>query len=309
MALFKSAFSKLKTALSKTSVATASPLRNLLVGKPLSPQVIREIEKLLIQADVGVKTAIELRKDVQAMYERSEITTGDEAFEMLKSQLVAYFPEEDRTLQLNPPEGGPAVVLVAGINGAGKTTSIAKVCHALRDQGKTVLLGACDTFRAAAVEQLEIWSQRIGVEVIKGQQGGDPAAVAYDAADAAVARGVDVLILDTAGRLHTQDHLMRQLTKIRDVVTKKIPTAPHEVLLVIDATTGQNGVNQAKAFTDAIDVTGIFLTKLDGSARGGIVVAIREALNLPVKFIGTGETPADVEPFEPEPFVEAMFAA
>ncbi|MEM6553602.1 MAG: signal recognition particle-docking protein FtsY [Planctomycetota bacterium] len=309
MALFKSAFSKLKTALSKTSVATASPLRNLLIGKPLSPQVIREIEKLLIQADVGVKTAIELRKDVQAMYERSEITTGDEAFEMLKSQLVAYFPEEDRTLQLAPPEGGPAVILVAGINGAGKTTSIAKVCHALRDQGKTVLLGACDTFRAAAVEQLEIWSQRIGVEVIKGQQGGDPAAVAYDAADAAVARGVDVLILDTAGRLHTQDHLMRQLTKIRDVVTKKIPTAPHEVLLVIDATTGQNGVNQAKAFTEAIDVTGIFLTKLDGSARGGIVVAIREALNLPVKFIGTGETPADVEPFEPEPFVEAMFAA
>ncbi|MEM6394459.1 MAG: signal recognition particle-docking protein FtsY [Planctomycetota bacterium] len=309
MALFKSAFSKLKTALSKTSVATASPLRNLLVGKPLSPQVIREIEKLLIQADVGVKTAIELRKDVQAMYERSEITTGDEAFEMLKSQLIAYFPEEDRTLNLQPSEGGPAVILVAGINGAGKTTSIAKVCHALRDQGKSVLLGACDTFRAAAVEQLEIWSQRIGVEVIKGQQGGDPAAVAYDAADAAVARGVDVLILDTAGRLHTQDHLMRQLTKIRDVVTKKIPTAPHEVLLVIDATTGQNGVNQAKAFTEAIDITGIFLTKLDGSARGGIVVAIREALNLPVKFIGTGETPADVEPFEPEPFVEAMFAA
>ena len=309
MALFKSAFGKLKQALSKTSASATTPLRHLLVGKPLSPELIKQIEKLLIQADVGVKTAIEIRKDVEAAYERSEIDRGDEAMDFIRQQLVAYFPEEDRRLKLRGPGEGPTVVLVAGINGAGKTTSIAKVCKSLRDEGKSVMLAACDTFRAAAVEQLEVWSQRLGVEVIKGKQGGDPAAVAFDAAAAAKARDIDVLIVDTAGRLHTQDHLMRQLTKIRSVIAKQIDGAPDEVLLVIDATTGQNGVNQAKAFAEAIDVTGIFLAKLDGTARGGIVVAIRETLNLPVKFIGVGETPDDVEPFEPDKFVDAMFAA
>ncbi len=200
------------------------------------------------------------------------------------------------------------MILVAGINGAGKTTSIAKLCQTLRESDDTVLLAACDTFRAAAVEQLGVWADRLGVQVVRGSQGGDPAAVAYDAAAAAVARKVDVLILDTAGRLHTQKPLMDQLSKIRRVVEKQIPGAPHEVLLVIDATTGQNGVNQAKVFSEATDVTGIFLTKLDGSAKGGIVIAIREALNLPVKFVGLGETPKDVAPFEPEAFVEALFS-
>ena len=202
----------------------------------------------------------------------------------------------------------PTVILVCGINGAGKTTSIAKIAKSLRDEHKTVLLAACDTFRAAAVEQLEVWSRRLGVDVVKGQQGGDPAAVAFDAAEAALSRGVDVLIVDTAGRLHTQDHLMRQLSKIRNVLAKKIPGAPHEVILVLDATTGQNAINQAKVFAEATELTGIFLAKLDGTAKGGIVVAIREALNIPVKFIGVGETPDDVEPFEPAKFVEAMFA-
>ena len=309
MALFKSAISKLRQGLSKTRQSTTGTLRNVLLGQPLSPELIKQIERLLIQADVGVKTAVEIRKDVQAAYERSEITRGDEAWDFIKQQLVAYFPEEDRRLRLRGPGEGPTVILVAGINGAGKTTSIAKVCKSLRDEGRSVMLAACDTFRAAAVEQLEVWSKRLGVEVIKGKQGGDPAAVAFDAADAAVARGVDVLIVDTAGRLHTQENLMRQLTKIRGVITKKLDRPPDEVLLVIDATTGQNGVNQAKVFAEAIDVTGIFLAKLDGTARGGIVVAIREALNLPVKFIGVGETPDDVEPFEPEKFVEAMFTA
>ncbi|MFW5683065.1 MAG: signal recognition particle-docking protein FtsY [Phycisphaeraceae bacterium] len=309
MALFKSAISKLRQGLSKTRQSTTGTLRNVLLGQPLSPELIKQIERLLIQADVGVRTAVEIRKDVQAAYERSEITRGDEAWDFIKQQLVAYFPEEDRRLHLREPGEGPTVILVAGINGAGKTTSIAKVCKNLRDDGRSVMLAACDTFRAAAVEQLEVWSKRLGVEVIKGKQGGDPAAVAFDAADAALARGVDVLIVDTAGRLHTQDNLMRQLTKIRSVIAKKIDGAPHEVLLVIDATTGQNGVNQAKVFAEAIDVTGIFLAKLDGTARGGIVVAIREELNLPVKFIGVGETPDDVEPFEPAKFVEAMFAA
>ncbi len=306
MALFRGTLGKIRSALGKTREGSTSALRNLLVGRPLSKEVITQIERLLIQADVGVKTAIELRKDIEAMYERGEMETGDQAFAMLKDQLVAYFPEEDRSLRM-AQAGGLTVILVAGINGAGKTTSIAKLCKTLRDDGHRVLLGACDTFRAAAVEQLEVWSQRLGVDIVKGNQGGDPAAVAYDAAAAAKARGVDVLILDTAGRLHTQDHLMRQLGKIKNVVAKQIPGAPHEVLLVIDATTGQNGVNQAKAFTEVIDVTGIFLTKIDGSARGGIVVAIREALNLPVKLVGTGETPDDVAAFEPVSFVEAMF--
>jgi fused signal recognition particle receptor len=308
VSLFKGVFKRLTGAMDKTRQAAGKTVTTLLTGQALSRDLLRQVERALIQADVGVKTAIELRKDIEAGWERGEIADGDAALAFLKDQLVAYFPAEDRTLNLAPAGQGPTVILVAGINGAGKTTSIAKIAKSLRDDGKTVLLGACDTFRAAAVEQLEVWGQRLGVQVIKGQQGGDPAAVAFDAADAAVARGVDVLVVDTAGRLHTQDHLMRQLTKIRGVLGRKVPGAPHEVILVIDATTGQNGVNQAKVFAEATEVTGIFLSKLDGSARGGIVVAIREALNLPVKFIGTGETIDDVEPFEPGPFVEAMFA-
>ncbi|MEM8494775.1 MAG: signal recognition particle-docking protein FtsY [Planctomycetota bacterium] len=308
MAMFRAAIDKLRKGLAKTSESTGGAIRHLLIGKPLSKELLRDLEKALISADVGVKTAIELRKDLQAMWERGEIDTGDEAWPMLKSQLVAYFPDEDRTLNLAEPGSGPTVILVCGINGAGKTTSIAKLCKTLRDEGKSVLLGACDTYRAAAVEQLTVWATRLGVDIVRGQQSGDPAAVAFDAAQAAVSRGTDVLILDTAGRLHTQGHLMEQLSKIRRVVEKQLPDAPHEVLLVIDATTGQNGVNQAKVFAQHTDVTGIFLSKLDGSARGGIVIAIREALNIPVKLVGVGETPEDVQPFEPEAFVEAMFA-
>ncbi|MEM7682518.1 MAG: signal recognition particle-docking protein FtsY [Planctomycetota bacterium] len=306
MGLFKSAFKKLSGAMAKTREGSVATVRSILVGKTLSRELLGELERAMIQADIGVRTAIEIRKDLEAAWERGEIESGDQALGFLQEQLRAYYPDAERAIHY--AESGPTVILVAGINGAGKTTSIAKVCKALRDENKSVLLAACDTFRAAAVEQLEVWSERLGVEVVKGQQGGDPAAVAFDAAEAALARSVDVLIVDTAGRLHTQDHLMRQLTKVRDVLGKKIPGAPHEVLLVIDATTGQNGVNQAKAFTDAVDVTGVFLTKLDGSARGGVVVAIREMLDLPVKYVGTGETPDDVEPFDPDQFVEAMFS-
>ncbi len=305
MGLFRSVFEKVKQGLAKTRDQFVG-LRSILTGQRLSPALIQEIQRRLIQADVGVKTATELSKDLQAGFERGEITTGDQALVFLKDQLSAYWPQADRKLKFAPT--GPTVILVAGINGAGKTTSIAKIAKSLRDEGKTVMLAACDTFRAAAVQQLEIWSDRLGVEVIKGKQGGDPAAVAFDACEAALTRGVDVLLVDTAGRLHTQDHLMRQLTKIRSVVARKIPGAPHEVILVLDATTGQNAVQQAKFFTEAVEVTGLFLSKLDGTAKGGIVVAIRESINVPVKFIGVGETPDDVEPFEPGKFVEAMFA-
>ena len=195
-----------------------------------------------------------------------------------------------------------------GVTGVGKTTSVAKIAKNLKDDGRTVLLAAADTFRAGAVAQLTVWSERLGIEIVKGKAGADPAAVAFDAADAAIARGVDVLLVDTAGRLHTQDNLMRELTKIRNVLAKKIPGAPHEVRLVLDATSGQNAVQQARLFGAAAGVTGIFLTKLDGTARGGIVVAIREELSVPVKLIGVGERPEDVQPFDPDRFVEAMFA-
>lgn len=307
MGLFSATFGKLKQGLARTSSGSASALRTILTGQQLSESLLKDLERAMIQADIGVKTAIEIRKDIEAGWQRGEIENGDSALQYLKDQLRAYYPKEDRQLNF-ALEGQTTVILVAGINGSGKTTSIAKITKSLRDQGKTVLLGACDTFRAAAVEQLEIWSKRLGVEIVKGVQGGDPAAVAFDASKAAAARGVDVLVIDTAGRLHTQEHLMRQLTKIRNVIKKNIPSAPHEVILVIDATTGQNGINQAKVFTEAIDVSGIFLSKLDGTARGGIVIAVREQLNIPVKFIGVGETPEDVEPFDPDQFVQAMFA-
>ena len=316
MALFRTAIDKLRQGLTRTREGSARTFTTLLRGQPLSLDLLRELEKALIQADVGVRTAVEIRKDIEAAWDRGELDTGDQALTFLKQQLVAYFPEEDRTLHLGSPrrdavglddEKRPSVILVVGVNGSGKTTSIAKICKSLRDEGRTVLLGAADTFRAAAVEQLEIWSHRIGVNVIKGKQGGDPAAVAFDAAEAAIARQIDVLVIDTAGRLQTQEPLMRQLAKIRSVLAKKIEGAPHETLLVIDATTGQNGIQQAKTFAAATEVTGIFLTKLDGTARGGIVIAIREELNLPVKLIGTGETLDDIQPFEPEKFVGAMF--
>jgi len=209
---------------------------------------------------------------------------------------------------LHPAKRGPTVILVAGVNGTGKTTSIAKLAHIFNRSGKKVIVAACDTFRAAAVEQLSIWAERIGVQIVKHQSGSDPAAVAFDACEAAVSRDADILILDTAGRLHTKKDLMLQLTKIRDVVTRKIPNAPHEVLLVLDATTGQNAISQAKLFTEAINVTGIFLAKLDGTARGGIVIAIKDKLDIPVKFVGLGEKPEDIAEFDPDTFVEALFS-
>jgi len=304
MGLFGFSIKKVKAGLARTR-QTFSKLRNLL-SRELSEDVINEVEALLIQSDIGVRTTLDIIEHVRQAYRDKKFTRGEQVFDYIKRYIVELFPEADRSLHF--ASTGPTVILVGGINGAGKTTSIAKIAKALRDENKKVMLAACDTFRAAAVEQLEIWAGRLDVEVIKGQQGGDPAAVAFDATDAALARNADVLLVDTAGRLHTQEHLMRQLTKIRDVIQRKIPDAPHEVILVLDATTGQNAINQAKLFKQAIDVSGIFLAKLDGTAKGGIVVAIRQALGLPVKFIGVGETPEDVEPFEPEKFVEALFA-
>lgn len=315
MSLFRSVFGKIKQGLGKTR-QSVTQWRNMLLGRGLNDDLLTQLEARMIQADFGVKASRQLVDELREAWRRGEITSGDEGWQLLKHKLVAYWPPEDRELHFAPAGQKPTVILVAGVNGSGKTTSIAKIAKTLRDQGKSVLLAACDTYRAAAVEQLEIWGKRLAIEVVKGQQGGDPAAVAYDAVRAAVARGVDVLLVDTAGRLHTQEHLMRQLTKIRNVIVKNLspqgePNAnagPHEVILVLDATTGQNAINQARVFTQAINVTGIFLSKLDGTAKGGIVAAIRQELGIPVKLIGVGETPDDVQPFDPVAFVEAMFA-
>jgi len=308
MGLFKAALSKVKKGLDRTRESFVGGLRTMLIGRRLDEQLIKELEARLIQSDVGVRATRRLIEGVREDYKGGKLTKGEDVLDYLKRELKAMWPEEDRRLNEAPGGTKPTVILVTGVNGAGKTTSIAKLCKALRQEGKSVLLGACDTFRAGAVRQLEIWAERLGVEVVKGQQGGDPAAVAFDAASAARARGVDVLIIDTAGRLHTQDPLMRQLEKIRKVVSKQIEGAPHEVLLVLDATSGQNAMRQAEEFSKAAGVTGIFLSKLDGTAKGGIVIAIKDATDIPVKFIGVGETPEDIEPFDPETFIEAMFA-
>ncbi len=306
MALFRKTIDKLKQGLGKTREVFVSSLRSVLAGKTLDDDLIKEIEKRLIQSDVGVVATRKLIDGIRADYKAGELTKGEDVIEYLKRELKSMWPEQDRTLNVSSEK--PTVILMTGVNGVGKTTSISKLCKALTGDGKTVLLGACDTFRAGAVRQLEIWGERLGVEVVKGQQGGDPAAVAFDACAAAKARGVDVLIIDTAGRLQTQSGLMDQLSKIRRVIDKQIPGAPHETLLVLDATSGQNALRQAEEFNAAAGVTGIFLSKLDGTARGGIVVAIKDATDIPVKFIGVGETPVDVEAFDPEGFVEAMFA-
>jgi len=300
-------FDRFKKGLAKTRDKIARSFRSILpFGKKIDDAVIDELEETMLADDMGPGTTARLIAEVREAYKAGEIHETQEIIPFLKRRIVTYWPEADRQLITAP--SGPTVMLVVGINGSGKTTSVAKLCHHLHAQGKQVILGAGDTFRAAAVAQLTEWSNRLGVQIVKHQQGADPGAVAYDACDAAVARNADFLILDTAGRLHTQEHLMRELNKIQRVVEKKLPGAPHEVLLVLDATIGQNAINQAKMFSQHVKVTGLFLAKLDGSAKGGIVVGIHDQIRIPVKFVGLGETPADIEPFDPETFVEALFS-
>jgi fused signal recognition particle receptor len=302
----KASVEKLKSGLSRTRKVFVGGLRSLLRGRKLDQALLDELEQRLITSDLGVKASAKIAEDLNVAWKDGKIDSGDDALDFLKQEMKAYWPPESRELKFAAE--GPTVILVSGINGAGKTTSIAKLGQYLKNQGKTVMVAACDTFRAAAVEQLSVWAQRIDVQIVKHEQGSDPAAVAFDACAAALNRKIDVLIVDTAGRLHTQDNLMRELSKIRRRIEKSIPGAPHEVLLVLDATTGQNAIRQAEEFMKAVQVTGIFLAKLDGTAKGGIVIAIRHQLNLPVKFVGLGETPEDIEPFNPEEFVEALFS-
>ena len=308
MRFFSKTLDKLKGALKKTAQVLNTDVRTLFIpGRQIDEAFLVEMEEKFLQADMGVKNVEQIVSAVRDRWRLGRIKNAEDAEQVVKNELLQILPSDvDRELKFTPT--GPTVILVAGINGAGKTTSIAKLAWILKNQmGKKVMLCASDTFRAAAVDQLTIWAQRLGVEIVKHRMGADPAAVAYDACEAAAARNFDVLIVDTAGRLHTQDHLMRELTKIRDVVARKIEGAPHEVLLVLDATTGQNAIRQAQMFSQAINVTGLVVAKLDGSAKGGFILSIREQLDLPVKFIGLGETPEDIETFDPRRFVDALF--
>jgi fused signal recognition particle receptor len=307
MRFFSKSIDKLKGALRKTAQVLNTDVRTLFVpGRQINDQFLSELEEKFLQADIGVKNVEKLVGELRERWRLGKIKNAEDCLRVIRETLLENWPVQDRELNLQAQ--GPTVILVAGINGAGKTTSIAKLAWLLKEQmGKKVMLAAGDTFRAAAVEQLTIWSQRLGVEIVKHRMGADPAAVAYDACEAAKSRGIDVLIVDTAGRLHTQEHLMRELGKIRDVVSKRIDGAPHEVLLVLDATTGQNAILQAKHFTAAIGVTGLILAKLDGTAKGGVILSIRDQLKIPVKFIGLGETPQDIETFDPDRFVNALF--
>src|ERR1700759_3473081 len=273
-------------------------------GRKVDQDFLDELEARLIQADVGVKAMAQVVERVRGAF--ADQTAGED--------LLAFVKDEFKTLLADPKAGAlavaptkPTVYLIAGVNGAGKTTSIAKLAQRLKDEGKTILLAACDTFRAAAADQLTIWAERSGSDIVKAPPGADPASVAHDACDRALARGVDVLIVDTAGRLHTQSHLMRELEKVRNVLRRNVPDAPPEVLLVLDATNGQNAIRQAEVFTKSIGCTGTILTKLDGTAKGGIVVAVRQTINLPVKFIGVGEALDDLQPFDADTFVESLF--
>jgi fused signal recognition particle receptor len=300
-------FDRLRKGLARTREKVAGGVRAILpIGKPIDDKLLDDLQDTLLLADVGPATVAKLIDVTRQAWKRGKIREAQEIAAFIQEHVVAMWPPADRSIRFAPD--GPTVVLVTGINGSGKTTSIAKLSHHLTREGKSVILGACDTYRAAAIEQLTEWSNRIGVQIVKHKHGADPGAVAYDACDAALARKADVLLIDTAGRLHTQDHLMRELAKIQKVVERKIPGAPHEVLLVLDATIGQNAVSQARVFSEHVSLTGIILAKLDGSAKGGIVIGIRDQLNVPVKFVGLGETPEDIEPFDPAQFMSAMFA-
>ncbi|HEX4147489.1 MAG TPA: signal recognition particle-docking protein FtsY, partial [Pirellulales bacterium] len=274
-------------------------------GRLIDEAFLEELYAVLIKTDIGVPAARQTIERIGSRF-RGRVVHMSDLLADVKLELKQLLAQVDEPIQF--AASGPTVIMVAGVNGAGKTTSIAKLARLFTSQGKTVLLGAADTFRAAAVEQLTIWASRLGVEIVKGEMGGDPASVAHRAVARALEANIDVCIIDTAGRLQTQQNLMAQLGKIRRVASKLIPEAPHEVLLVLDATTGQNGISQAKHFTEAVQCTGIILAKIDGTAKGGVVVAIRSQVGLPVKFLGLGETADDLARFQPDDFVEAMFA-
>ena len=297
---------RLKAGIQKTRAGLMEKIEDAISGrKEIDAALLEELEYALITADIGARTTAEVLERIRQRVERHLVSDAAEVKTQLKQHLLEILESVDRPV--TKPAEPPTVILVVGVNGAGKTTSIGKLTSRLKSEGKSVLLCAADTFRAAAIEQLEVWAERAGVDMIRQQTGADPSAVLFDALHAAKGRKVDYVIVDTAGRLHTKTNLMAELEKMRRTAVRVIPGAPHEVLLVLEATTGQNGLEQARKFTESSEVTGIILTKLDGTAKGGVVIAISRELNLPIRYVGVGEQIDDLLPFDPANFVAALF--
>jgi fused signal recognition particle receptor len=301
-------FKRLRDGLAKTRDSLADRIDGLFMGrKTIDPELLDELEEILITSDLGVHTTQDLLAEVRAELKRRELTDPLVLKKVLKDKIFSYLAEPQKSGMPALPPGTPFIIMVIGVNGVGKTTTIGKIARKFVLAGQTVLLVAADTFRAAAIEQLRIWGQRVNVEVVSQKPGADPSSVVYDALDYARPRNFDVVLIDTAGRLHTKVNLMEELKKIKRVISKKIETAPQEILLVLDATTGQNAVSQAKLFHEAVGITGVALTKLDGTAKGGVVINISHELQVPIRFIGIGEKVEDLRDFEPAEFVEALF--
>ena len=303
-----SMFKRLSERLSKTRDSFIYRMDTLFLGKKvIDTELLDELEELLITADLGIGTTTELLDHARRRVKRKELSDPALLREVLREKIRSFITESTRPAELVMPESGPFVIMVIGVNGVGKTTTIGKIAHKFLSSGQSVMLVAADTFRAAAVAQLQIWGERNNIKVVSHKDGADPSSVVYDALATAKAEGYDVVLVDTAGRLHTQTNLMEELRKIKRVMAKQLPGAPHEVMLVIDATTGQNGISQAKLFNEAVEVTGITLTKLDGTAKGGIVANICRDLKIPIRFIGIGEQLEDLRDFDPDEFIEALF--
>jgi fused signal recognition particle receptor len=299
-----SSFNKIKNALQKTRSILGAKISSLFSGK-IDEDTLEQLEQLLYEADVGVKTATELTKTIRASYSKNPNMKPDEVITLLKQEMTKGLETESHEIKL--PLNLPFVILIVGVNGNGKTTTVAKLAKKFKDEGKKVLVAAADTFRAGAIHQLEIWAERIDIEIVKGAPKSDPSSVVFDALSAAISRKSDVVIIDTAGRLHTKIDLMQELEKIKRTCKKLLPNSPHETFLVLDATTGQNAVDQARIFNQYTPITGIVLTKLDGTAKGGIVLNLHTELKLPVKFIGVGENMDDLERFDAATFINALF--
>jgi len=297
---------RLKTGIQKTRSGLVDRLEDVLAGKKeIDAELLEELEYTLITADIGVSTVEDILERIRQRVDRKQTADAQEIRNLIREQLLDVLRASETPVRsVKQP---PAVVVLVGVNGAGKTTTIGKLAHRFQGEGRKVLLCAADTFRAAAIEQLDVWARRAGVEMIRQKPGADPSAVVFDALQAAKARGVDYVIVDTAGRLHTKENLMAELEKMRRTASRVVPGAPHEVWLVLDATTGQNGLEQARKFTESAGVTGIVLTKLDGTAKGGVIVAIARELNLPIRYVGIGEKLDDLLPFEPDKFIGSLF--